>query len=363
VTVRRMAISSVIIVVLVAALLHTCTALQLRGAFGHRQGNKYRLLMEEDQTCLRLGLGTGENRLLDLDTKRQLMSSPKAGATVITKIFFDTLGITQKANDYSLQKYHRVVAGTLKPFPWIHDYEVDVFNFQPKHDVRHNGCIRVCSKPGFSCVKIIRSPLSRAVSSYVHTLKYLPDLDEHFHELEEYLGPDHGNASFVDFLAALKIKAAKSDAKPRDGKHSKNGMQDHFMPQFSSCDRIVKPALVPIEFLGAGLAQFGNHTGKQFKYSKTDSKSAHFIKKESGIYEDDVAEWKAYRFGDRMGHVPEYKHFYKSKAVQRQVRCLFHHDFQMYRRACSQTWLLTDCAECAETCAKEILRMDEFDMA
>ena len=82
--------------------------------------------------------------------------------------------------------------------------------------------------PSWLCIALVRTPLDRAVSSYVHSLKYFANVGA------TGVSP---NTSFADFALDL-------DRRAHDRGHSRN--DGHFMPQSSPAPHVLS---VPIEML------------------------------------------------------------------------------------------------------------------
>lgn len=77
--------------------------------------------------------------------------TPKAGCTVICKIFFDYMDELNKALNYS---------------SWIHDYR-EKYYYANYGRVNNNQLL----SNNFIKIKFVRNPYSRAVSSYIHVMK------------------------------------------------------------------------------------------------------------------------------------------------------------------------------------------------
>ena len=100
----------------------------------------------------------------DAATKILIVSSPKAGATLAERIMLARLNLTGVAAAY---RGKRNSSG----YPLLYAHEV----FQKQRsagrypDANH---LADCADPSWLCIALVRTPLDRAVSSYVHSLKY-----------------------------------------------------------------------------------------------------------------------------------------------------------------------------------------------
>ena len=99
--------------------------------------------------------------------------TPKAGCSIICKMFFDYMDELEKALNYS---------------PWIHNYRIKYYyhkyGFVHYNQLSSNKIIKI---------KFVRNPYSRAVSSFIHVMKT---------ELKQLFNNE--DMSFYDFLINLK---------------------------------------------------------------------------------------------------------------------------------------------------------------
>jgi hypothetical protein len=126
--------------------------------------------------------------LIDPSRGLALLWSAKAGCTFATKWFFAQLNILDAALFYH---------------PWVHKYREDVF-YKSK---TYQDALPNLLKENYVFIKFVRSPFSRAVSSYLHALR-CPDGKE---LLERFFGweitDDKGFSfeEFVNYLMSLDI--------------------------------------------------------------------------------------------------------------------------------------------------------------
>jgi len=188
--------------------------------------------------------------LADRKFKLQVIGQAKGGATVTTQILFNFLNITDKA-----LAYHA----------WIHRYRLQVFDRLEEH--RSTEC-QECGQKGWTCVMVVRNPLDRVVSSYIHVMKSKKRL------FIRKVKPDFGNnVSFAGFIEWLKLVANGT---------KKTAGSGHYMPQcWSGCGNVGNALkYIPTECLDAGLVWFGKTEHVQ-GLSRRNMSSGHYIAKSS----------------------------------------------------------------------------------
>ena len=162
--------------------------------------------------------------MVDPTIKLLLMSSPKAGATLVERLMLARVNLTGAAVHF-------------KGYPLRYSHEV--FQ-QAKGRLPTPGHLASCAPgTGWLCVAIVRNPLDRAISSYIFTMRHYGFIASHFQELD-----GNADASFAEFAAALDRRARKKAShSPGDG---------HFMPQsVPTKTGALRPGVlyVPIEML------------------------------------------------------------------------------------------------------------------
>lgn len=113
-----------------------------------------------------------------------LFWSAKAGCTFAIKWFFDQAGCLDEA-----YQYHR----------WIHRYRQECFYKSPDYKLN----LEKILDPNTNIVKVVRNPYGRAVSSYIHAVKYSY---EH-RKISEFLNrkvDSRNGFSFLEFLNYLE---------------------------------------------------------------------------------------------------------------------------------------------------------------
>ena len=110
----------------------------------------------------------------------------------------------------------------------LHAFREQVLSKMSEH--RRASCTVVCTPDsGWTCIKLIRSPFDRVVSSYIQIMRAFR-MSRDFRELQRVRPHDANgwtNASFAEFVTALEARAATKWSSPNDF---------HFMPQRDACD-------------------------------------------------------------------------------------------------------------------------------
>ena len=140
----------------------------------------------------------------DSETGLVIWSSPKAGATLTERIVLARGNLTNEAMEYA--RY---------PLGYSHNVFSKERGRRPEN---FNPAEGKCAAKKWSCFAIVRNPLDRAISSYMHVLKYFHRMGRSFKELGR-----RPNASFAEFVVALDSRALTG---------SRSRADDHFMPQW-----------------------------------------------------------------------------------------------------------------------------------
>jgi len=263
--------------------------------------------------------------LIDRPSRLAVYFSPKGGATVATQAMFRYLDILDTAKEYN---------------PWIHLYREEVFRLQPEHapaasqppDQKDFASCSVCSIEEWRCLRLVRTPLDRVVSSYIHTIKY--KIAKYF---DATLDED---ASFGEFVERLPRA-------PRTGPYV-----DHWTPQSAGhCD--VAPSImhVPVECLNDGLRQFENATGIK-GLADPGTGSDHYIAKHV-VEAVNASQWP---FARVRNYTPSYHNFMTLPSVRLRVCRYYARDVALYRQACAAPWIRTS-RQCEASCAAELARL------
>ena len=147
--------------------------------------------------------------LIHPQKKLCLFFSQKSGCTFATNWFFDQLGILEDARNYST---------------WVHHYRFDVYYKKQEY---LQLITRVLGDE-YKRVKLVRSPYSRAVSSFIHAVKsnYLKD------ELSEFLDRpvdrEHGFtfSEWVHFIDTTGVRKCNPHHRQQTERREENGTLD-----------------------------------------------------------------------------------------------------------------------------------------
>ena len=275
--------------------------------------------------------------MVDPTIKLLLMSSPKAGATLVERLMLARVNLTGAAVHF-------------KGYPLRYSHEV--FQ-QAKGRLPTPGHLASCAPgTGWLCVAIVRNPLDRAISSYIHTLLYWKSLGAPFHELD-----GNANASFAEFAAALDRRARKKAShSPGDG---------HFMPQsVPTKTGALRPGVlyVPIEMLtepgGYACHSLARVRGTGLKAAEAAAQgdnSQHYITKATSS--PPGSEHWSFAKVRSAKKAPNYDSFWNNTAFCRKVvGCLYRADVEMYVSACRAPALET-CAAFRSACEVQLGRL------
>ncbi|CAB9501002.1 expressed unknown protein [Seminavis robusta] len=272
-------------------------------------------------------------RLTSNETKLVLLGTAKGGATLATQILLRKVGLYETA-----VKYH----------PWIHNYRSTVYETEHPNQ---GSCQDLCGtstrstqlETDWLCLKLVRSPLDRIVSSYVHVLRtdpqslVFPELDQHLlqQQKQKQLHSSYSRkiATFADFVAALELRLQPAITPIT--------LHDvHFMLQTSTdgCDRVAQ--LVPIEAIDSALAAIHARTGVAL--NATGLTSSHYVvvantnnnnKNTQSVIHTPYSDLSVAAF-------PHYDQFLQDTHLNARICALFCLDFQLYAKACTNPTLL-----------------------
>ena len=276
--------------------------------------------------------------MVDPTIKLLLMSSPKAGATLVERLMLARVNLTGAAVHF-------------KGYPLRYSHEV--FQ-QAKGRLPTPGHLASCAPgTGWLCVAIVRNPLDRAISSYIHTLRCWKALGSHFKELN-----GNANASFAEFAAALDRRARKKAShSPGDG---------HFMPQCVPTTRAgtLRPDVlyVPVEMLsepgGYACPLLDRVRGTGLAAAEAAARgdnSEHYITKATSS--PPGSEHWSWAKVKEAHPTPAYDSFWNNTAFCRKVvGCLYRADVEMYVSACRAPALET-CAAFRSACEVQLGRL------
>lgn len=257
--------------------------------------------------------------LVDFSNKLKIMSTAKGGATVGTQVMFRKIGLMETALAYN---------------PWIHEYRLKVYVPQFKNVTTSSS--KLCHRSDWVCVKLVRSPLDRVVSSYIHTMNTeiknsMPELE---YAVRHFDDKPVDKASFFHFIAALGLRLQT---------HWKTKASDHFLPQTTKDSDVESIYLVPVETLEDALLALDMETGMSL--NATGLTSPHYIDKKSTVLRNvqDVSHknWPTV-IVDEVTHEkisPPYDAYLLNATLNRKICQMFCHDIKLYAKACGSAWL------------------------
>lgn len=300
--------------------------------------------------------------LNDSGLKLKLLATPKGGATVTTQIMFRKLGLYDEAIKYN---------------PWIHKYRQHVFMHKPEH--RRKNCRSFCKRKttesrgegaradlglganatattgvhqqqSWLCIKIVRSPIDRAVSSYLHSLKTkLWRVVPYLSNVTSAKQRSAHNASFADFYEALYHQAASGTLQRAAGDH-------HWLPQSTTdgCDDSAH--LVPIETLAESLGVIGQVSDVYLDASGLTSHQ-YITKAEEDGPEQDMSD-APFPLATRDGKFPPYGSYFLNATINARICQMFCHDLNLYARACRDKSIVRDGSASRQICKHELEKID-----
>lgn len=225
-----------------------------------------------------------------IDPKHKVIMdwSPKGGSTILVKMFFKHMGLLEEA-----YKHHS----------WIHEYRMHVY---PKS---FPITLEDLKNPEYFKFKVVRNPFHRAVSSYIHTMKY-----EVMHPpLKKSIWRWSANISFKSFVSFLE----DTDLKTCDPHYSLQKKEYEY--DIPNCfDEIIHLRKLP-----AALQKMNAEKG--FNFNLEGLSSEHHASK--NLNSTDVVANK--RWSSVKDNIPGYKNFYTDK-IQEKVFNLYREDFDSY---------------------------------
>ena len=102
--------------------------------------------------------------LVNTERKITLLWTPKVGSHFAVKWFFDQKGLLKKALNYHSFYYGNSGEG------FVHNFRDEVYRFSEEHRVSVGQFLQ--NPDEYIVIKIVRQPLERAVSSFIHANKY-----------------------------------------------------------------------------------------------------------------------------------------------------------------------------------------------
>ena len=285
----------------------------------------------------------------DMSTRVMLLSTAKAGATLVLRLMFAHLNLTAEALAYGNYTHY--------PLKYGHD----TFDKQPgRTPPRSIESLRVCASSRWTCIAIVRSPMDRAVSSYIHSMTIFHRNGHHFGELREaacgksnhnWAPPCLMNASFRTFVKALELRAHRGTRSPSD---------NHFMPQAKAGFSMPGVLMVPIESLPGAYScpPWDRVHPERLALLEPPAPLKHYkVHNESAVVNDPLDwEWPRLKAAVDAHATPPYSSFFSNATFCREaIGCTLRRDLELYARMCSQPWIDT-CAPSRAACDKEMQR-------
>ena len=290
-----------------------------------------KFLSQTDRCVDILQLVPQNTYLVDHPSKIKITSSPKAGATLAAQLAFRTLGLMR---------------GESLTTSYIHFYRTDVFMKEKDHQFVPSKS--VCSGTDWVCIKIVRKPLDRVVSSWIHMMTTgwynngLPKLQEAMVNKSKPLQ----NASFAEYITSLTMM---------DQALTFGG--DHFLPQ-TSIDDDYNPYVYHLltETIQEGVGAVGRETGLYINASGLSS--PHYVKKsksgDNALFPDMSSEGVVFDHRHKVQKVP-YDAYLVNPTVNAMICRLFCRDIALYAQSCKSE-LLRHEPQSQLACAEERAR-------
>ncbi|KAG8459701.1 hypothetical protein KFE25_003153 [Diacronema lutheri] len=329
--------------------------------------------------------------LADKQAKLMLCSSPKAAATTVAAIAMRVFNLSDESERWLAQHNYR--HGVLSTD--LHRFRRDALERRPRHRLPDTP-IATCSRRDWLCVFVVRNPLDRAISSFLH-VAFTP-IGVRWPELAA-VGVSSaqaraGNFSFRTFVGALELTRDRMRAHARvaSSPYRTSWCADHYLPQTAhwlAARPSARPSgvhLVPVDALVDGLAaadaefargRFGLGIAGSRLHSAhwhTDASSASrphasspsagrraVLPAANGELDAHASTLCGYAPGQVDAHtdlaacaLPAglYARMQRlDDALWARVRCLYQADVALHAaRVCAQPWLLRRCPRCASMC-------------
>lgn len=228
-----------------------------------------------------------------------LLWSAKSGCTLAVKWFFFQRSDLAKAEDYS---------------SWIHDYRVDVYRtsaaFQAGVHRAQYGKMRY--------IRFVRSPFSRAVSSYLHMIRTVGD-DAFHRPFNEFLGRNiekGGGATFREFVEFLsQVDVRHCDIHYRQQVHhleSENLIDVDYVVHLENVEIELRDVTELYGLIPASVSELSSSS-----HNTTRSVSG-------GMFAGDIPHIRT-----EEDVYPDYRDFYDAELVER-IASIYVHDFNRY---------------------------------
>lgn len=290
------------------------------------------------------------------ESKVFVQAPPKGGATLAVQLILRAAGLESAAAAHA----KRDGSSLSELGELVHAYHSNVMMRQ-----RHvDNCTICTTNEDWACIKLVRSPFDRIVSSYLRTAEN-PARRSNLPEMRN-------NGSFADFVHALEARANHSALEQQ--RLANMHKADHYLPQLRpACDLLRKRAgtpagfgaedaalpLVPIECVESALAQLRSRRGPaSAAYLRLDasglSAPSHYRDKSGSVSIGTAGRVWNWDYGTHFGArrpVPPYAEFLGEPQLREAVNRLFANDIALYDASCRQQWLRGSDA-CMRVCAE-----------
>ncbi|KAL1499322.1 hypothetical protein AB1Y20_011530 [Prymnesium parvum] len=211
-------------------------------------------------------------------------------------------------------------------------------------------CHECAHADGWTCVRLLRSPLDRLYSSYVHTMTHKTRT---FSALSRVCRGCSSNASFAQFVSALAALRNSSAVKESRG-------DEHLLPQtpWRACGKEPSRLLsVPLEAMPAALLEL-----KQLRVLHragagawpSDLPVSFPVAPHGATASASSWPWPRVKAAMHAKSLPPYDSFLSAK-ICATLSCLFAADFSAWTRMCAQPEL-RQCRTCTRVCSAQLTR-------
>ncbi|KAL1499316.1 hypothetical protein AB1Y20_011524 [Prymnesium parvum] len=271
----------------------------------------------------------GQVALADNVSRTVLISSPSAGPTQAAMLVRSLLNQSHTAEGHELS-------------PLASDRHAFEESSALCHECAH--------ADGWTCVRLLRSPLDRLYSSYVHTMTQKTHT---FPALSRVCRGCSSNASFAQFVSALAALRNSSAVKERRG-------DEHLLPQtpWRACGKEPSRLLsVPLEAMPAALLEL-----KQLRVLHragagawpSDLPVSFPVAPHGATASASSWPWPRVKAAMHAKSLPPYDSFLSAK-ICATLSCLFAADFSAWTRMCAQPEL-RQCRTCTRVCSAQLTR-------
>jgi len=279
---------------------------------------------------------------VDFPSKLILMWTPKGGATAAAQAWLYLTGTNDREG---VSKFSRSNSNTARLIKSGINWEISYVrwlmrkrNHGKSVDINRS-CERFCADRSWSCVKIIRSPFDRAVSSFLRHLKIPSGSPQQLPALRR-------GGSFASFLQALP-----------SSEHGRVERSDHYLPAYNSvCDSSSQRRnilYIPLECLADALRSSHVSGDRRENFANLSlRRSAHYLSYSDKVF-DARAAYINYTDFVSSGVIPARESFLALEETRRKISELFAQDIDLYRHACRQRTMV-NVTSCKAAC-------DEFE--